>query len=74
MTVHATKGTGVVETFMGLLHLTWETLDRTHQLAKKLSIDGKMLLGSAAQQLGVATPVDELLARRVGGAKAWSPK
>jgi mutual gliding-motility protein MglA len=70
----ATAGTGVIETFIGLLHLTWETLDRTHQLAKKLSIDGKMLLGSAAQQLGVATPVDELLARRVGGAKAWSPK
>jgi len=64
----ATKGTGVVETFMGLLHLTWETLERTHQLSKKLSFDGDMLLAYVAQELGVSTPVEELLARRVGGA------
>ena len=70
----ATKGEGVVETFMGLLHLTWDTLDRTHQLAKKLSIDGEMLLTNAARQLAVTTPIDQLLARRVGGTKAWSPK
>src|SRR5262245_17133532 len=68
----ATKGVGVVETFMGLLHLTWDTLDRTHQLAKKLAIDGEMLLANAAGQLGVETKVDDLLARRVGGTKAWS--
>jgi signal recognition particle receptor subunit beta len=67
----ATTGTGVVETFMGLLHLTWTSLDRTHQLAKKLAIDGEMLLTNAANQLGVTTPIAELLARRVGGAKAW---
>jgi mutual gliding-motility protein MglA len=70
----ATKGAGVVETFMGLLHLTWDTLDKTHQLAKKLAIDGDTLLSSAARQLGVTTPIAELLARRVGGAKAWDPR
>src|SRR5262249_49949352 len=63
----ATKGTGVVETFMGLLHLTWRMLDRTHDLSRKLSIDGEALLGSAAQQLGVTASIPELLARRVGG-------
>ena len=68
----ATTGTGVVETFMGLLHLTWDTLDKTHQLAKKLAIDGETLLTNAAGQLGVDTPIAALLARRVGGAKAWS--
>jgi mutual gliding-motility protein MglA len=68
----ATKGTGVVETFMGLLHLTWDTLDKTHQLAKKLAIDSETLLNNAAGQLGVDTKVADLLARRVGGAKAWS--
>src|SRR3954466_6347385 len=47
----ATRGTGVVETFMGLLHLTWQTLDRTHQLSQKLLIDGEMLLSNAARQL-----------------------
>jgi signal recognition particle receptor subunit beta len=70
----ATKGAGVVETFMGLLHQTWDTLDRTHQLAKKLAIDGDTLLNNAARQLGVTTPIAELLARRVGGAKAWTPR
>src|SRR5262245_53516196 len=27
----ATRGVGVVQTFMGLLHLTWDTLERAHQ-------------------------------------------
>src|SRR5262249_3523896 len=48
----ATRGLGVVETFIGLLHLTWQTLERTHQLSKKLSIDGDQLLSHAARQLG----------------------
>ncbi len=56
-----------METLVGLLHLTWQTLDRTHQLSQKLSIDGETLLATAAQQLGVSTPVGDLLARRVGG-------
>jgi signal recognition particle receptor subunit beta len=66
----ATKGVGVVETLMGLLHLTWGVLDRTHQLAQKLSIDGEMLLGNAAHQLGVRTPIGDVLAKRVGGLRA----
>jgi signal recognition particle receptor subunit beta len=65
----ATQGVGVVETLMGLLHLTWETLDRTHQLAHKLMIDGEMLLGNAARQLGVTTPIGDVLAQRIGGLK-----
>jgi hypothetical protein len=63
----ATRGVGVVETFMGLLHLTWQTLDETHQLAKKLGIDEGELLADAAVQLGADTPVQELLSRRMGG-------
>jgi mutual gliding-motility protein MglA len=63
----ATRGAGVVETLLGLLHLTWQTLDRTHQLSQKLAIDGDVLLSNAAQQLGVSTPIGDLLARRVGG-------
>jgi mutual gliding-motility protein MglA len=65
----ATKGSGVVETLLGLLHLTWQTLDRTHQLSQKLSIDGEMLLGNAARQLGVTMPIGDVLARRVGGVR-----
>ena len=70
----ATEGAGVVETFMGLLHLTWETLDKTHQLAKKFAIDGETLLNNAARQLGVETSIAQLLGRRVGGAKAGSAR
>jgi signal recognition particle receptor subunit beta len=65
----ATKGVGVVETLMGLLHLTWQMLDRTHQLSQKLSIDTDMLLGNAAEQLGITTPIAEVLAKRVGGVR-----
>jgi signal recognition particle receptor subunit beta len=63
----ATKGTGVIETLIGLLHLAWSHLDRTHQLSQKLALDGDVLLGNAARQLGVSTSVQELLATRVGG-------
>jgi signal recognition particle receptor subunit beta len=63
----ATQGAGVVETLIGLLHLTWETLDRTHQLSQKLSIDGEGLLSNAGRQLGATTPIGDLLAKRVGG-------
>lgn len=63
----ATRGVGVVETFVGLLHATWHSLDANHQLAKKLSFDGNELLATAARQLGVTTTVRDLLARRMGG-------
>ncbi|MFT3774853.1 MAG: hypothetical protein QM820_56615 [Minicystis sp.] len=70
----ATRSVGVVETLVGLLHLTWQTLDRTHNLSQKLSIDGEMLLSNAARQLGVDTPIRELLARRVGGMRTGRAK
>src|SRR4051812_49325080 len=63
----ATKGVGVIETLIGLLHLTWKTLDRTHQLSQKLALDGDVLLQNAARQLGASASIQELLASRVGG-------
>lgn len=62
----ATRGIGVVETFVCLLWLTWRSLDQSHQLSKKLSIDGEELVTTAARQLGVATPFRELIAMRMG--------
>jgi signal recognition particle receptor subunit beta len=62
----ATRGVGVVETFVCLLWLTWRSLDQSHQLAKKLSIDGDEMVKTAAQQLGVTTPFRELIATRMG--------
>lgn len=66
----ATRGIGVVETFVCLLWLTWRSLDQSHQLSRKLSIDGDDLVATAAQQLGVTTPFRELIAARMGGRAA----
>ncbi len=63
----ATQGTGVVETFVGLLSLTYGTLDRTHELSRRLGIDGNELVRTAADQLGVTTPIEELLGKKLGG-------
>ncbi|MEM1417985.1 MAG: gliding motility protein [Myxococcota bacterium] len=35
----ATRGTGVMETFLGLAELTWRHLERTHQLSEKFDLD-----------------------------------
>ncbi|MDC0741206.1 MULTISPECIES: GTP-binding protein [Polyangium] len=66
----ATRGIGVVETFVCLLWSTWRSLDQSHQLSRKLSIDGDDLVSTAAQQLGVTTPFRELIAARMGGRMA----
>jgi hypothetical protein len=62
----ATRGIGVVETFVCLLWLTWRSLDQSHQLSKKLAIDGDELVATAARQLGVTTPFRDLIATRLG--------
>jgi signal recognition particle receptor subunit beta len=63
----AVAGTGVIETFFGLLHLTWTKLDGQHQLGSMLGIESGELLPLAARQLGVAADVATLLATCVGG-------
>jgi signal recognition particle receptor subunit beta len=63
----AVAGRGVLETFFGLLYLTWTKLDREHQLAKMLGIGSSELLPMAARQLGIAADVPTLLSSCVGG-------
>jgi signal recognition particle receptor subunit beta len=63
----AVHGHGVLETFFGLLHLTWTKLDGEHDLAKLLSIDSGQLLPMAARQLGLTQDVPSLLSACVGG-------
>src|SRR5689334_20865020 len=48
----AMSGQGVLETFMGLLHLTYAALDRDHQIGQKFGIRNAELLGQIAQKLG----------------------
>jgi signal recognition particle receptor subunit beta len=63
----AVNGQGVLETFFGLLHLTWEKLDAEHKLAKMLGVESGALLPMAARQLGLSTDVPTLLSSCVGG-------
>lgn len=64
----ATRGEGVVESFIGLLHLTWSALEAEHSLSKKFSFDSKAFLTEVAHKLGDDRSVDELLGTCVGGA------
>jgi signal recognition particle receptor subunit beta len=63
----AVSGEGVLETFFGLLHMTWTKVDREHQLAKMLGIGSRDLLPMAVKQLGVTADVSTLLSSCVGG-------
>jgi mutual gliding-motility protein MglA len=64
----ATKGRGVVESFVGLLHLTWSALDAEHDLSKKFGFDANAFLGQVANKLGNKSPVHDILGACVGGA------
>jgi signal recognition particle receptor subunit beta len=64
----ATQGVGVVESLVGLLHLTWSALDAEHDLNRKFGFDSDAFLRQVACNLGDARPVAEILAACVGGA------
>jgi hypothetical protein len=63
----ATKGDGVVQSFMGLLHLTWQKLEREHALSKKFGIDGTSLMSEVCEKLGNRGNLSDMLAASVGG-------
>lgn len=65
----ATKGEGVIETFLGLVHLTWQQLEQTHQLSAKFGIDGQELLAQVSERLGRKGQLEEALSARVGGGR-----
>ena len=66
-TASAVSGEGVLESFFGLLYLTWQKLDAEHQLASKLGMRPDQFLTLAARKLGHAGDVGTLLAACVGG-------
>jgi signal recognition particle receptor subunit beta len=59
---------GVLETFMGLLHLTYSSLDAEHKLEEKFGLAGNVLLRDVASKLGSKVPADQLLNSCIGGA------
>jgi len=64
----ATRGEGVVESFLGLLHLTWSALDAEHDLRGKFGFDSDAFLEDVARKFGEKRSVSEILATCVGGA------
>lgn len=64
----ATRGLGVVESFIGLLHLTWSALDAEHDLNKKFAFDPQAFLTQVAEKLGQNKAVKDILRSSVGGA------
>lgn len=51
----ATTGEGVIETFLGLLQVTWERLNEWHDLEGKFKVDGNMLIDNLKRQLSVSS-------------------
>lgn len=64
----ATRGLGVVESFIGLLHLTWSALDAEHDLDRKFGFDSAAFLAQVAEKLGQKRGVKDILGANVGGA------
>jgi signal recognition particle receptor subunit beta len=49
----ATHGTGVAETFLGLVQNTWEHLEREHQLKERFGLSGSEVMEDLARRFGV---------------------
>src|SRR5262245_2434725 len=52
----ATSGKGVLETFMGLLHITYGSLDAQHKFKEKFGLAAAPLLADVAAKLGAKVP------------------
>jgi mutual gliding-motility protein MglA len=62
----ATKGDGVIETFLGLLAATWNRLDTEHDFARKFQVKGDTFLATLAKQLGIQRNPQELIDTSMG--------
>lgn len=49
----ATRGDGVLETFFGLLELTWKRLNAWHDLEGKFDMDGQTLISTLKRQMSI---------------------
>lgn len=63
----ALKGEGVLESFFGLLQLTWSKLETEHQISRMLGIPTDQFLPLAVRQLGLKVNVNTLLSSCIGG-------
>lgn len=64
----ATGGAGVVETFIGLLQVTWQALNDQHQFDRKFGFEPDAFVQLVASKLGANGPAARLINARLGGA------
>lgn len=57
----AVQQRGIVETFAGLLFLTWRSLERTHGLVSKMSLDENLFFQEITDRFRGKRPLRELL-------------
>lgn len=62
----ATRGEGVLETFLGLLALTWTRLDAEHDFSNKFRVRSDTFVAALAKQLGVSGDPQRLIDAAVG--------
>jgi len=62
----ATQGPGVLETFLGLVTLTWSRLDAEHDFSKKFRVRSESFVASLAKQLGIDDDPQKLIDAAVG--------
>jgi signal recognition particle receptor subunit beta len=62
----ATRGDGVIETFLGLLALTWSRLDTEHDFSNKFRIRSDRFVAALAKQLGVNSDPQRLIDAALG--------
>lgn len=55
----ALRGVGVLETLLGLLQLSWEQLEETHELSGKFSFDSREVLQELRSSLAGNTQAEE---------------
>jgi signal recognition particle receptor subunit beta len=63
----ALRGLGVVDTFVALLHLTWQTLDTHNGLVEKFGFDTSAFFGDVLTKLNDKRPLSEIISSRLNG-------
>ena len=66
----AMKGSGVVESFLGLLQMTWKSLNEQHDFDKKFGFEPDAFVQMVANKLGANGPASRLINTRLGAAVA----
>jgi hypothetical protein len=57
----------VLETFISLLHLTWLSLDTSHDLTGKFRFNSESFLMEVLARMGSQASIDDILASSLGG-------